>query len=367
MISRELPPLALARCLVRARFGFWSDDRRVFFPSYRYPGQGLANRWGLMTKEANDLGTVHVTFEGERIVSFRFSHAWPKARFRNGRSHFMGKEFQLPVAGVVGSAERPVKIFKTVRASDGLKLAIPFWHRYFGSLAPELEAILEGTFCVAKSGLPLLPIFQRNHPSWEDDEYARGVLIPVLSAWLMAGSLEYVERFHRLPHCILAVGAVEKATAPFRRLVTDARPINVFAESWRVKYTTVGDVCLTLTRAALMWIRDLKNAYHLVRLGGCRGRTERLLRWITNAASTGYMPTPTFRSGCSPADCLGCCDKAMFGICVEGHVMRFAVAQFGHKVSNGPLWIITHTVCAYASRVHGIDMAEFVDDLLKIL
>jgi hypothetical protein len=57
----------------------------------------------------------------------------------------------------------------------------------------------------------------------------------------------------------------------------------------------------------------------------------------------------------------------MFGICVEGHVMRFAVAQFGHKVSNGPLWIIMHTVCAYASRVHGIDMAEFVDDLLKIL
>jgi hypothetical protein len=93
MISRELPPLALARCLVRARFGFWLDDRRVFFPSYRYPGPGLANRWGLVTKEANDLGTVHVTFEGERIVSFRFSHAWPKARFRNGRSHFMGKEF----------------------------------------------------------------------------------------------------------------------------------------------------------------------------------------------------------------------------------------------------------------------------------
>ncbi len=62
----------------------------------------------------------------------------------------MVKEFPLPVAGVVGSAERPVKIFKTVRAaaSDGLELANPFWHRYFGSLAPELEAILEGTFCV---------------------------------------------------------------------------------------------------------------------------------------------------------------------------------------------------------------------------
>jgi hypothetical protein len=114
-----------------------------------------------VTKEANDLGVVHVTFEGERIVSFRFSHAWPKARFGNGRSHFMGKEFQLPFASEVGSAESPAKIFKTVRVSDGLKPAIPFWHRYFGSIAPELKAILEGTFCVAKKGLPLLPIFPR--------------------------------------------------------------------------------------------------------------------------------------------------------------------------------------------------------------
>ncbi len=155
----------------------------------------------------------------------------------------MGEEFQLPVATVVGSAERPVKIFKTGWASDGLKLAVPFWHRCFGSLAPGLETILEGTFCMAKSGLPLLPIFQRYHQSWEDDKYVREeVLIPVLSEWLMAGSLEYAERFHRLPHCTLAVGAVEKATAPFRRLVTDARPIDIFAESWRVKYTTVGDV-----------------------------------------------------------------------------------------------------------------------------
>jgi hypothetical protein len=65
----------------------------------------------------------------------------------------------------------------------------------------------------------------------------------------------------------------------------------IFAESWRVKYTTAEDVCPTLTRAALMWIRDPKNAYHLVRLDGFRGRTERLLWWITNTAGTGYVPS----------------------------------------------------------------------------
>ncbi len=131
----------------------------------------------------------------------------------------------------------------------------------------ELECILEGRFTVAKNGLPVRPIFQRNHKSWKDDSYAQDVIILVLSEWFNAGSLEYVERFHRLPHCILAVGAVEKST----RLVTDGRPINIYAEGWRVEYATVGDICLMLTRCSLIWIRDLKNAYHLVRLGGHLG------------------------------------------------------------------------------------------------
>ena len=61
------------------------------------------------------------------------------------------------------------------------------------------------------------------------------------------------------------------------------------------------------------------------------------------------------------------CDKSMFGMCVAGHVGRFAVCQFGHKVSNGPLWVLTNTVCAYCSRVHKVDAQAFVDDLLKAL
>ena len=190
----------------------------------------------------------------------------------------MDKRFQLePV-----DATKKVKIFKTVRASDGLQHAKPFWHRYFGSISAELETILDGTFTVAKNGLPMRPIFQRNHPSWEEDPYAQEVLALVITQWFNAGSLEYVERTHRLPHCILALGSVPKNTAPLRRLITDARPINIYADKWRVKYATVQEVCLILTLCALMWIRDLRNAYHLVRLGGCRGSTRKLLRWVTN-------------------------------------------------------------------------------------
>jgi hypothetical protein len=61
------------------------------------------------------------------------------------------------------------------------------------------------------------------------------------------------------------------------------------------------------------------------------------------------------------------CDKSMFGLCVAGHVGRFAVTQFGHKVSNGPLWVITNTVCSYATRVQEVDSTAFVDDIFNAL
>jgi hypothetical protein len=110
---------------------------------------------------------------------------------------------------------------------------------------------------------------------------------------------------HQLPHCILAIGAVPMATPPLRRLVTDARPINIYAEAFRVKYAAIAEICLMLVSRAMLWVRDLKNAYHLICLGGCRGNTTKLVLWITNDEGSGYVPTPTFQSGCWTGNCLG--------------------------------------------------------------
>ena len=131
------------------------------FPERRRHGQGLSNRWGMSTREAHDLGTVHITFEGDSVVASRFKHGWPTARFLPGR-HFMDERFQLPV--VDGGEGRRVQIPRTVRASDGLQHAVPFWHRYFGSISAELECILEGRFTVAKNGLPVRPIIPAKSP-----------------------------------------------------------------------------------------------------------------------------------------------------------------------------------------------------------
>ena len=68
MLSRDLTPLALAQSLARARFGHWSDDRHTFFTLDYHVGQGLLIRWAIRTKEAQDLGSVLVTFRGSHII-----------------------------------------------------------------------------------------------------------------------------------------------------------------------------------------------------------------------------------------------------------------------------------------------------------
>ena len=139
LLSTTFPPLALAQCLARARFGSWSTDYRTFFPE-RQPGQGLQIRWAIRTEATQDLGIVHVTFSGTEIDSFRFEEPWPKARFRHGK-HFMDSRFRLEA--VDDTVQQKFKVFKTVRASDGLQHAKPFWYQYFGDLSAELETILD--------------------------------------------------------------------------------------------------------------------------------------------------------------------------------------------------------------------------------
>ena len=118
------------------------------------------------------------------------------------------------------------------------------------------------------------PIFQRNHDSFEDNLKTKNVLIKIITQWFDAGTLEYVCHWHWLSQCILVCRSVPKATEPFFRLVADARPINVCASAWRVKYIMVSDLCLVLMCNSLMSVLDLKAAYHLVRYSGCREDTR---------------------------------------------------------------------------------------------
>ena len=119
------------------------------------------------------------------VLILRCLHRYGSIRRRSmaggalpGGAPFVGKRFQLPWA------EGSTTVFQTTAASDGLYWAKPQWFRFFGKdVAGELEAILDGTFCAAKNGLPPKPIFQQNHPSYKDNPVAKEILIKIVTAW----------------------------------------------------------------------------------------------------------------------------------------------------------------------------------------
>ena len=95
---------------------------------------------------------------------------------------------------------------------------------------------------MAKNSLPMRPICQRNHPSFETIPAAKAVLTPVVAAWFDSRVLKYIRRHHRLPQSVLASGSVSKASPPWHRLVSDLCLANVFAVARRVKCITVADI-----------------------------------------------------------------------------------------------------------------------------
>ena len=94
-------------------------------------------------------------------------------------------------------------------------------------------------------------------------------------------------RHCRMPLCIMACGAVPKATAPFYRLITDCRPINQFADPWRVKYIFLSGLSLLLSPGCVFWVIDLTAAYHATPLGGCGRPYIAITRWIRSQSGTG--------------------------------------------------------------------------------
>ena len=100
--------------------------------------------------------------------------------------------------------------------------------------AAATRSFTEGRLTIPKVS-PAAPTQQttlRNHPSWEKDEDAKKALGPAIAKWLASGVLEYVSWDDRLPVLLQSGGAVPKGTAPFYRLITDARFGNSMYSDW---------------------------------------------------------------------------------------------------------------------------------------
>jgi hypothetical protein len=344
--------------------GSFSASGRTFIPGPRSP-QAPARDWDateVRTIPATPGGApVHVYISYGQIVaitsSARLRTSTPPAAGAPARSLLSLPDF---IALPRDKEGRPIipksRVTALVEAQDA-------WHHELGQLDQLSSTIVRGLLVMPKVTTPLLRKTFRNHPSWEDDPAAQAALGPIIAKWLAQGVLEYVQWDDRHPVLLQPCGAVPKGTAPFYRLITDARFGNTMYSDWGVTYTSAADLSAALHPRDFTWSADLEDAYHLSVFAGCGGALRPCKRPIIAGDGTvswidGYIV------GCSPDTCLGGCDKDMSGICISGHVFRFAACQFGQKTAGSPLNSLVLSVARYFARLPTpVHVATWVDDL----
>jgi hypothetical protein len=192
---------------------------------------------------------------------------------------------------------------------------------------------------------------------------AQAALGPIIAKWLAQGVLEYVQWDDRQPVLLQPCGAVPKGTAPFFRLITDARFGNTMYSDWGVNYTSAADLASALHHRDFTWSSDLQDAYHLSVFAGCGGALRPIKRPVIHGDGT-VSWIDGFINGCDPRSCLGGCDKDMSGLRIHGHIFRFAACQFGQKTAGSPLNSVVMSVARYFGRLPDpIHVAAWVDDL----
>ncbi len=137
------------------------------------------------------------------------------------------------------------------------------WACELGQLDAVSSAITRGKLVMPKISTPSQQTALRNHPSWEDDPKAKAALGPVIAKLLASGVLEYVGWDVRVPVLLQPCGAVPKGTAPFHRLITDARFANSMYADWGATYTTSAQLSSTLNKCDFTFSVASSDAYHL--------------------------------------------------------------------------------------------------------
>jgi hypothetical protein len=235
------------------------------------------------------------------------------------------------------------------------------WFIKLGDIEAEVAAIVSGYLQMPRLHNETLGIARRNHPSWENNPEAKAALGPVTASWLYGGILEYVSPRLPPPREIVPVGAVDKSSFPWHRQILDGRPVNQCFLPWPVRFIGVSSLGTFYTDKMICWSIDIQDAYHVAPYGGCFGGLHKTRRFRP-AASGGWEWARAYVVGCTPENCLGTCDKAMVGICLDGHMFRFAAPQFGLSTAGSPLNAIFQPIRRRLAR-EGIASLLWVDDL----
>jgi hypothetical protein len=356
--------------------GHFSHDDKCFYPDNAALGP-VADRVALLAGAerrtirgcAGEADTTLFLVGGE--VAAVVSGRKLRSHRADGAERSRGGLESLPDFIALPRDEEGRPIIPTSRVT-ALVEAREAWATELGSLDAVTRSITRGQLVMPRVSAPSQQTTLRNHPSWEKDEDAKRALGPVIAKWLASGVLEYVAWNDRLPVLLQPCGAVPKGTAPFYRLITDARFANRLYSDWGVTYTTAAQLSSTLNRCDFHFSVDISDAYHLALWAGCGGELRPTKRPIITSDGPGQPNRVTWIdamvNGCDPSTCKGGCDKDLSGIMIDGHVFRFAACQFGQKTAGSPLGCIVRSVARFFARLtEPIHVAAWVDDLIFIM
>ena len=356
----------LHECLqmwAQVNVGSFSTNGKSFFPGPRTP-QSPTRDWA--SHEVRSLllapgeHPVHVYVSHGSIIAVTSDHPLrPSDKVRTAKPLSLE---DLPAFIALPRDEQGRPIIPRSRVT-ALVEAQEAWHCELGQLDQLSSTIVRGLLVMPKIATPSQCKVLANHPSWEEDPAAQAALGPIIAKWLAQGVLEYVHWDDRRPVLLQPCGAVPKGTAPFYRLITDARFGNTMYSDWGVAYTSASDLSAALHFRDFTWSADLEDAYHLSVFAGCGGLLRPCRRPVIAGDGTvswidGYVV------GCTPDTCLGGCDKDMSGLTMHGHIFRFAACQFGQKTAGSPLNCLVMSVARYFARLpNPVHVAAWVDDL----
>lgn len=231
------------------------------------------------------------------------------------------------------------------------------WIKVMGNVDGATWAILSGHMAYPRNEWVLRQVWQKNHSSWEQDD-VKATLGPKYATYLAQGALEAILHWMRRAAIYNPAGSVPKKGPDKYRAISDARIANLGVGDWAVRLFTVFEIIDMLDWCSIIYGEDLGDGYHVSCFGGCTG--ELVWGWGVigvedfededGEKSQRFVWGYRLHVGCTPADCLGTCEKACSGLCLDGCEMRWAVAHFGQKCAGSPLNVLAMCFLRYLAR-----------------
>jgi hypothetical protein len=231
--------------------GYLSADGRVFATRHLLDPSGHPTHHVALA-DADDSEALNLFFSPAGLVAVACSHTLrpkplpsPEGMIANPRGVPFPSRFLPPY---IKLRKRPKRDLTSVYRSAAA------WHRRLGPLDATATMVVEGRLHMPKDRLILRPFRRLNHASWEHYEAVKLALGPKFATWIWQGIVEMIPPGCPTPLFIEPLGAVDKATDPWYRLIPDARLSNKLQGPWGVWYSSVSQF------AALLDVYDIMFA-----------------------------------------------------------------------------------------------------------